>query len=105
MCSFCDELKKQVEEEERAKAYQGLNWKDGRHMEYSVFLAGNLFDGRSVIYRWSFGEYRLRFCPECGANIARRMRQWTGGQEETPKAGRKKGKACSRTTKTASSMN
>ena len=78
MCNFCNELKKQIMDEEAQKEYLNLNKNSGRHMEYSVFLAGNLFDGRSVVYRWSFGEYRLRFCPECGANIARRIRQWKG---------------------------
>lgn len=85
MCNFCDELKKQMLEEEAQKAYLGLKDNRGRHIDYTVFLAVNLREGKRILQRWSLGEYELRFCPQCGASITRRIRQWKSNPDGSAK--------------------
>ena len=69
MCDFCDQMKKAVLSTRRSV---------GGRVEYRVRLEAALIKSGRLIGGESIGPFRLNVCPECGAKITRRLRQWRG---------------------------
>lgn len=76
MCTFCEELKRAISYTKTHDMSFGIKERKGIHFEYGVFFVEFEMIGKEREGMTNFGYYRLRFCPECGASITRRMRQW-----------------------------
>ena len=89
MCECCERLKKRVLEDERESQYAGTR---PDYQPYTEFVAavfacgmvgGKMKDMDEGMY------FKMRFCPECGANVTRRIRQWKGISSYPPRRRRR----------------
>ena len=89
MCMICDTLKARVLRDEEARQQMNLlsdekTWTQFRANVTAIAMLDGTTLGKSAI-----GDVPLRFCPECGANIARSIRQWKGIPSYPPRQRRK----------------
>ena len=82
MCGFCEELKRQITYTKKHDMTFGLKERKNIHFEYGVFFVEFEMIGKERRGMTNFGYYKLHFCPECGTNIKRRIRQWKKEKEE-----------------------
>lgn len=80
-CAFCERLRLHAEN-------IGAGFVDNNgaavHFEYRAALLIDAYTDREHRFRGrdTAGEYRLNFCPECGAKIKRRLRKWREAAKE-----------------------
>ena len=78
MCKFCDKMKRVVSGKE---PYVTRELEADERYECTADLHvgarnGDIYTG----FIGAYGPYKLNFCPECGANIKRRLRQWKNNE-------------------------
>ncbi|MBR3740521.1 MAG: hypothetical protein IKN04_08680 [Clostridia bacterium] len=87
MCDFCDKMKDVLEGKERRVT---RNLEAGERYECTAALHVDARKGKVfTAFIATYSPFKLNYCPECGANIKRRIRQWkkrdalfTGGANE-----------------------
>lgn len=72
-CDFCETLKcKYLTDTKFHEQYPHIRYEYEAALVSVTYKMPNMREGGTLT---SYG-YKLRFCPECGANIRKRLRKW-----------------------------
>lgn len=70
-CSFCAMLERHYKANMKMRDLGGVN------ARFSIALIEQTYyDYKTPAGKISYHGYRLRYCPECGANLIKKMRIW-----------------------------